>query len=73
MATWLYVVRDERRTGHALVTPPVRDLNKTVQDIAGRTITGSPIEIVGDSGRNATLTDTDGNSTSFIEVSASGS
>jgi predicted enzyme related to lactoylglutathione lyase len=68
-AAWLYVVGDRKRAGHALVTLSVADLDMTIADIAGRGITGRPIEFVGDSARKASFTDTDGNSLAFIEVS----
>jgi predicted enzyme related to lactoylglutathione lyase len=71
-AAWLYVVRDERRAGRALVALHVPDLDKTVRDISGRGINGDPIGIVGKSGRKATFTDADGNAISFIEVPSSG-
>jgi len=69
-AGWLYVLRDPERAGRSIVTAAVADLDQTVADIAGRGITGSPIEPVGDAGRKATFTDPDGNTVSFIEVNA---
>jgi predicted enzyme related to lactoylglutathione lyase len=72
-AAWLYVVCDAKRAGRALVALCVDDLDKTVQDISGRGITGDPIQIVGNSGRKATFTDADGNAISFIQVTTSGS
>src|ERR1700747_3521408 len=47
-AAWLYVVRDEKRAGHALVTLCVADLDLAVARIAARGITGGPVEIIGD-------------------------
>ena len=67
---WLYVVRDEKRAGHALVTLCVADLDQAVADIAARGITGRPAEIIGDAGRKATFTDAEGNTVSLIEVLA---
>jgi hypothetical protein len=67
-AAWLYVVRDARRAGHALVTLCVADLDLAVAGIAARGITGGPVEIIGDAGRKATFTDDEGNAISFIEV-----
>jgi hypothetical protein len=55
------------------VTLSVADLGKTVADIAGRGITGRPVELVGDAGRKASFTGTDGNSLAFIEVPGSAS
>jgi predicted enzyme related to lactoylglutathione lyase len=71
-AAWLYVLRDEKRAGHALVTLCVADLNDTVAGIAARGITGGPAEMVGDAGRKVTFTDAEGNTISFIEVTATG-
>jgi glyoxylase I family protein len=69
--TWLYVLRDEKRAGHALVTLCVADLDRAVADIAAGGITGGPVEVIGDAGRKATFTDAEGNTISFIEVTAS--
>jgi predicted enzyme related to lactoylglutathione lyase len=69
-AAWLYVVRDEERAGHALVTLCVADLDQAVADIAARGIAGGPVEIIGDAGRKATFTDAEGNALSFIEVTS---
>lgn len=70
-SAWLYVLRDEKRAGHGLVTLCVADLDLAVAAIAARGITGGPVEIVGDAGRKATFTDAEGNTISFIEVAAS--
>ena len=67
-AAWLYVLRDEKRAGHAVVTLCVADLDQAVAGIAARGITGGPAEIVGDGARKVTFTDADGNTISFIEV-----
>jgi predicted enzyme related to lactoylglutathione lyase len=69
-AAWLYVVRDEKRAGHALVTLCVADLDQAIADIAARGIAGGPVEIIGDAGRKATFTDAEGNAVSFIEVTS---
>jgi predicted enzyme related to lactoylglutathione lyase len=71
-AAWLYVVRDEKRAGHALVTLCVADLDQAVADIAARGITGGPVEIIGGAGRKATFTDAEGNAVSVIEVTSAG-
>lgn len=70
-AAWLYVVRDVKRAGHALVTLCVADLDRAVAGIAARGITGGPMEIVGTAGRKVTFTDAEGNALSFIEVQPS--
>jgi predicted enzyme related to lactoylglutathione lyase len=67
-AAWLYVLRDEKRAGHAVVTLCVADLDQAVADIAARGITGGPLEIIGDTARKVTYTDADGNTISFIQV-----
>jgi hypothetical protein len=69
-AAWLYVLRDEKRAGHALVTLCVADLDRAVADLAARGITGGPVETIGDAARKATFTDAEGNTVSFIEVPA---
>ena len=68
---WLYVLRDAKRAGHAVVTVCVADLDQAVAGIAARGITGGPAEIIGDAGRKVTYTDADGNGISFIEVTGS--
>jgi predicted enzyme related to lactoylglutathione lyase len=65
---WLYIVRDAQRAGHALVTLCVANLDEALADIRDRQIASGPIEVVGDSGRKAVITDPEGNSVSFIEV-----
>jgi predicted enzyme related to lactoylglutathione lyase len=72
-AAWLYVVGDEQRAGHALVTLSVADLDKAVENMADREITGGPIELVGNAGRKASFVDVDGNTISFIQVTSSNS
>jgi len=69
-AAWLYVVRDGKRAGHALVTLCVADLDRAVAGIAARGTTTGPVEIIGDVGRKATFIDAEGNAVSFIEVTA---
>jgi predicted enzyme related to lactoylglutathione lyase len=70
-SAWLYVVKDERRAGNALVTLSVSDLDGVMTDIGQRGITGGPIEIIGDAGRKATVVDAEGNAVAFIEVASS--
>jgi predicted enzyme related to lactoylglutathione lyase len=69
-AAWLYVLADRERSGHALVTLSVADLDQTIADIASRGIPAGPAEHVGGAGRKATFTDADGNSIAFIEVTS---
>jgi hypothetical protein len=65
---WLYVVRDDERAGHALVTLCVPDLEQAIDDLGSRGITAGPIEAIGTAGRKALVTDLDGNCVAFIEV-----
>jgi predicted enzyme related to lactoylglutathione lyase len=67
-AAWLYVIEDAERAGRALVTLCVSNLDQALADIEARGITSAAIELVGDAGRKAELTDPDGNSINFIEV-----
>ena len=70
-AAWLYIVRDDERAGHALVTLCVADLEQALGDMESRGITGGPIEAIGEAGRKAAVTDLDGNCVAFIDVSGS--
>ena len=67
---WLYIVRDDQRAGRALVALCVADLDQTLAEISDRGISGGQVEAVGDSARKAVITDTDGNTLSFIKVNA---
>lgn len=67
-SAWLYVLRDEKRAGHAVATLCVADLDRAVADIAARGITGGPVQIIGDAARKVNFADADGNAISFIEV-----
>lgn len=65
---WIYVVEDPERAGRTVVTVSVDDLEKFVDDLAGRGIIAGPIEAVGDVGRKALTVDVDGNVISWIQV-----
>lgn len=65
---WLYVIRDPERAGRTVVTVSVSDLDRFVEDLAGRGIPVGPVEAVGDAGRKAIAVDADGNAISLIEV-----
>jgi hypothetical protein len=67
---WLYVIRDEHRAGRSVVTLCVSDLNGSLAEISGRGITSGAIEMIGDSGRKAAISEADGNIISFTEVNA---
>ena len=69
-SAWLYIIRDEQRAGRSLVALHVADLDRTLADISSRGITSGPVEVVGESGRKAVITDVDGNSIGFIQVDA---
>ncbi len=65
---WLYVIADQNSAGHALVTLSVADLDQAAADLRGRGIAVAAIEIVGEAGRKTRVTDADGNTLSFIQV-----
>jgi predicted enzyme related to lactoylglutathione lyase len=69
--SWLYVVKDAKRAGNALVVLSVADLDQLVEEIGARGITGGSIEIIGDAGRKLTLIDGEGNTVAFIQVASS--
>lgn len=71
-AGWVYVVRDAEHAGHTLITLSVGDLDDVLAELAARGLRSGPIEIVGDAGRKAVLTDPDGNSVAIIEVTTRG-
>lgn len=65
---WLYIILDEPRAGRSQVALAVPNLDRTLADIRHRGIVCETIEVLGDAGRKATVTDPDGNSISFVEV-----
>jgi predicted enzyme related to lactoylglutathione lyase len=69
-AAWLYLIMDRERAGRTLVTLCVADLDRTLREINGRGIGSGSVETIGDSGRKSVIIDPDGNSVSFIEVTA---
>jgi predicted enzyme related to lactoylglutathione lyase len=69
--SWLYVVLDPDRAGGGLVALSVADLDLALDALQRRGLSGGPIETVGDAGRKAVFTDTDGNAVSIIEVKTS--
>jgi predicted enzyme related to lactoylglutathione lyase len=71
-SAWIYIVRDEQRAGHSIVTLLVVDLDSAVREISSRGIEIGPVERVGDAGDKASATDPDGNLVSFIQVAGSG-
>jgi predicted enzyme related to lactoylglutathione lyase len=68
---WLYIRRDVLRSGNAIVTMAVSDLERTSSTLKARGIAIEPIEREGDAGRKAVALDPDGNAVAFIEVSSS--
>jgi predicted enzyme related to lactoylglutathione lyase len=69
---WLYAIADPERAGHALVALAVADLDQAVAELRDRGIDVGAIEAVGDAGRKAQVTDADGNTLSYIEVTGAG-
>jgi len=67
---WVYVLHDTERAGRTVVTMSVADLDGSLAELAARGLQGGPIEIIGDAGRKAVLTDPDGNQVAIIEVTA---
>ena len=67
---WLYVIKDPERAGRTVVTISVADLERFVEDLAGRGTDARPIEAIGDAGWKATSVDPDGNRVSLIEVAS---
>lgn len=67
-AAWCYVLHDDRRAGHTVVTLCVADLGQALAELATRGIASGPVDSIGDSARKATIADLDGNSVAFIEV-----
>ncbi len=65
---WVYVVRDGARAGRSLVSLAVADLDRIIDELAGRGIIAGPVEEVGAAGRKAPCTDPDGNRITFVEV-----
>lgn len=65
---WLYVILDAGRAGRTVVTISVADLERFVDELAGRGLNPGPIEAVGHAGWKATSLDADGNAISLIEV-----
>lgn len=67
-SAWIYVFRDPGRAGHGTVTLSVRDLDRTIDELAERGIVGEPVEVVGTAGRKTKFADADGNVVDFIEL-----
>jgi catechol 2,3-dioxygenase-like lactoylglutathione lyase family enzyme len=61
---WIYIVADRDRAGSALLTVLVDDLDATIDDLAGRSITVEPAEPVGGMLR-ITVHDPDGNTITY--------
>jgi hypothetical protein len=58
---WIYVIADPDRTGSALHTLLVDDLDGFVADLAERGIEADPIEVMGNGVRRTIVTDRDRN------------
>jgi predicted enzyme related to lactoylglutathione lyase len=66
---WLYVVVDLERAGKSVATIAVPDLDAAIAELAARSITTGPVEVVGEAGRKAFAVDPDGNEIALIQVS----
>jgi predicted enzyme related to lactoylglutathione lyase len=67
---WLYVLREPERSGHAIVSIAVADLDAALAELADRGLGPTGMEQVGQSGRKATFHDPEGNLVSLLEVAA---
>ena len=66
----VYVLTDETRAGHSVVTLIVDDLDTTLAEIAERGITPGPVEEVTGAGRKSTTQDPDGNEVALVQLNA---
>jgi catechol 2,3-dioxygenase-like lactoylglutathione lyase family enzyme len=67
-SAWLYIVVDTARAGSGLAAVSVADLDATLAALGDRGISPVSVEVVGGSGRKATVRDPDGNTVAVIEV-----
>ena len=67
----VYVLTDEDRAGHSVVTLVVNDLDAALAEIGARGITPGPVEEVPGAGRKSTTPDPDGNEVALVELNAS--
>lgn len=67
-SAWLYVLRDAERAGSSIVSICVPDLDATMEELAARGISRTPVEQVTADARKATYVDPDGNRIALIEV-----
>jgi predicted enzyme related to lactoylglutathione lyase len=65
----IYVVADAGRAGGGLVTLIVADLDAKLAELAGRGLVPEAIEELSGAGRKASITDPEGNTISFAELS----
>jgi len=71
-AGWTYLVRDPARAGQALVTVAGPDFDKTLANMATRGFSATPVAVLGNIRRKASVTDPEGNRTTFVEVANAG-
>ncbi len=64
----VYVLMDEERAGHSVVTLVVDDLDATLAEMVARGITPGAIEEVTGAGRKSTTLDPDGNEVALVEL-----
>jgi len=66
---WLYLVEDPARTGHALVTLAVPDLETALAELGKRRLATPNVETGPGAGRKAPFVDPEGNTITLIKVS----
>lgn len=62
---WIYVVRDAKRAGHALLTILVEDLDRQVAELAARGLETDPIDTIPGTVRTTWIEDPYGNRIQF--------
>jgi predicted enzyme related to lactoylglutathione lyase len=65
---FIYVLHDPEHAGGTVITLAVPDLDAALAELAGRGVTGSPVQPVGDAGRRSTYTDIDGNRIVVVQI-----
>lgn len=64
---WIYLVGDADRTGRALLTLLVDDLDEQVAALAERGLAPNEVETLSDAGRKAAFVDPEGNKITFAQ------
>jgi hypothetical protein len=68
--SWLDLVRNLNRAGHALVTFAVSDLDQTLDEIAAQGLDVPGVETIEGARRKAPVVDPEGNTITFVHVLA---